>query len=244
MIGSSGSGQGDSATDALEGRLDGGISMNNGRSQQADAPGDHELVARVVARDVAAFTALYDRYAQAVYALAAHLIGPAEAEEIVQHVFLRLWERADQFDPARGPFHGWFMAIARHHILDRGRAQGQARRVQAVVEIDLLFDRADPTSNVEELVGQREASEVVSQALAQLPAEQRRVLLLAYVGGLSHSAIAARIDAPLGTVKKRIRLGLTKLRRLLRGQELTESPPPAPDQPTPEHPTRSKAQRS
>ena len=189
---------------------------------------DAVLAARVAQRDVAAFSLLYDRYAQAVYALAAHLVGRAEAEEIVQVVFLRLWDRAHQFDPARGAFAAWFMAITRHHVLDEARRLGHQRRLAAIAEIDdLLAEVCDPNVDVEEQVWHSQAGAAVRRALANLPDEQRRVLVLAYFGDLSQSAIARRLGVPLGTVKKRIRLGLGKLRAALTAQGF-DADEPAP----------------
>lgn len=79
---------------------------------------DEILVDQVKQQDVAAFTLLYDRYAPTVYALAAHLLSPTDAEEVVQEIFLRLWQKAHQFDAQTGLFKSWFMTIARKHIWD------------------------------------------------------------------------------------------------------------------------------
>ncbi len=184
-------------------------------------PSDETLAGRVAQRDMAAFELIYDRYAKSVYALAAHLLGHAEAEEVVQEVFLRLWHKAGQFDPARGFFNTWFMAIARHHVLDELRQRSQQQRLVAAEEIDqLLAEAADPAANVEEQAWLRERGNTILDALQSLPAEQRRVLVLAYFGGLSQSAIARHLGWPLGTVKKRVRLGLQKLRASLAQQGL------------------------
>ncbi|MGH2350361.1 MAG: RNA polymerase sigma factor [Chloroflexota bacterium] len=178
--------------------------------------GDEALAARVVLRDAAALALLYDRYAPAIYAMAAHMLGASEAEEAVQEVFLRLWNRAQQFDPSRGPFGAWFMAVARHHVLDEVRRRGQQQRILAAETIDrLLASAVDPQVNVEEEAWRHERGAVLRRALQALPDEQRRVLVLAYFGGLSQAAIAERLGCPLGTVKKRIRLGLQKLRAAL-----------------------------
>jgi RNA polymerase sigma-70 factor (ECF subfamily) len=169
---------------------------------------DEHLVARVQARDVAAFTLLYDRYAPAVYAMAAHLLNPVDAEEIVQEVFLRLWQRAEQFDAGRGSFRSWFMTIARHQILDQLKRCSQEQRLLAENYIDI-------EGQVTEMLWQQQQHQGLLQALHQLPAEQRRALVLAYFGGLSQSMIAQELGWPLGTVKKRIRLGIQKLRNAL-----------------------------
>jgi DNA-directed RNA polymerase specialized sigma24 family protein len=106
---------------------------------------DEALVARVVQRDVTAFTVLYDRYARPVYVVAAYMLGSAEAEEAVQELFLRLWRKADQFDPSRGSFNNWFMAISRHHLQDQLRRRSLQQRVMAAEQIDqLLTETVDP----------------------------------------------------------------------------------------------------
>ncbi len=179
-------------------------------------PSDETLAARVAQRDVAAFSLLFDRYAQIIYVFAGHTLGTADAEEIVQEVFLRLWKHAAQFDPARGAFRSWFMAIARHQILDELRRRTQEQRLQVASEIDrLLAEATDPAVDVEEAAWLHERQDLLLHALGDLPAEQRRALVLAYFGGLSHAVIAAQLGWPLGTVKKRIQLGLHKLRAAL-----------------------------
>lgn len=177
---------------------------------------DETLAARVAERDVAAFGLLFDRYAQTTYIFAAHMLGTADADEIVQEVFLRFWKHAGQFDPLRGSFRGWFMAIARHQILNELRRRSQERRILAADAIDrVLAEAADPAVDVEEAARLHERQENVLRALGELPEEQRRALVLAYFGGLSHSAIAQLLGLPLGTVKKRIQLGMQKLRAVL-----------------------------
>ena len=108
-------------------------------------PHDEALAARVAGGDIGAFATLYDRYADRVYAWAAHLLGSGEADDVVQEVFFRMWDKAAQFDPARGRFGAWFGAIARHEILGRGRRRGREQRIVAAEEIDELLARtADP----------------------------------------------------------------------------------------------------
>ncbi len=185
-------------------------------SQPQPELSDEALVARVVRQDVAAFTLLYDRHAQSVYALAAHLITPIDAEEMVQEVFLRLWNRAAQFDASRGSFRAWFMTIARHRVLDELKRRSLEQRVQRANEINLLLtDALNPTRDVAEEAWLRQRQEAMLQALQELPDEQRWAIVLAYFGGVSQSEIAAQLGWPLGTVKKRIRLGMQKLRHCL-----------------------------
>jgi RNA polymerase sigma-70 factor (ECF subfamily) len=179
---------------------------------------DEALAVQVARRDSASFALLYDRYARRVYVLAAHLLGVVEAEEIVQDVFLSLWQRADQYDSARGPFAPWFMAVARHRVWAELRRRGRDP-TRAVANIETELARAiDPSPPVDQSLWEAERGAAIHRALVDLPAEQRRVLLLAYFGGQSQSQIAVTVGCPLGTVKKRTRLGMQKLRGALRGQ--------------------------
>jgi RNA polymerase sigma-70 factor, ECF subfamily len=180
---------------------------------------DESLVAQVAQRNRAAFSLLYDRYARAVYVMAAHMLDPAEAEEVVQEVFMRLWNKAHQFDPARGSFAAWFMTIVRNHLKDVLKGHSQQAKLLAAEEINrMLEETADPYTDVEEEAWQHERGEAMLRALQSLPEDQRRALILAYFGGLSQSAIAEQLTWPLGTVKKRMRLGLQKLRVFLNGK--------------------------
>jgi RNA polymerase sigma-70 factor (ECF subfamily) len=199
--------------------------MNNSgesRSFPSQEASDEFNVARVAAqRDLEAFAALYDRYAHVVHALAAHVLGATEAEDAVQEVFLRLWDKAYQFDSARSRFNTWFMAVARHHILDLLRKRSLQQRLAVGQKIEqVLASQEDPVDDVVERTWLRQCSDVVLRALGNLPPEQRQALVLAYFGGFSQSAIANQLHWPLGTVKKRIRLGLQKLRTALAQQGL------------------------
>jgi RNA polymerase sigma-70 factor (ECF subfamily) len=176
-------------------------------------PADETLVALVARRDTAAFGLLYDRYVRLVYALAARSLDTHEAQELVQDVFLQLWRSAHQFDPERGRFGAWFTAIARHRVLERLGTQSRRRRFAVGEAIELALAQApDPDPSVEEMSERAESADAALRALRSLPPEQRRVLVLAYFGGLSQSEIARHLDIPLGTVKKRVRLGMQKLR--------------------------------
>lgn len=183
---------------------------------QSIEPSDEALAARVADGDVAAFAALYDRYAARVYTWAAHLLGSGDADDVTQETFLRLWDKADQFDPARGRFGWWFGAIARHGIIARGRRRGRERRIIAAEEIDqLLGSIPDPAPLADERAWTAERDADLAAAIRELPAEQRRVIVLAYFSGLAQSEIASATATPLGTVKKRTRLALAKLRRAI-----------------------------
>lgn len=181
---------------------------------QTIGPSDEALVARVADGDLVAFAALYDRYAARTHAWAAHLLGASDADDVTQEVFLRLWDKASTFDLTRGRFGAWFGAITRHQILARARRTSREKRIVAAEEIEqLLAQLPDPAPSVESRAWASERDAALVAAVRELPAEQRRVIVMAYFGGLSQTDIAAATGAPLGTVKKRTRLALDKLRR-------------------------------
>lgn len=180
-----------------------------------DDAADEVAAARLARGDVAAFVELYDRYAPRLHAWALHTLGPIDAEDAVQEVFLHMWERASQFQPDRGRFRSWLMAIARHELgrrlrrFDQARSRGVADRIE-----EILASAPDPAPGP----GVRVEEQAVLERLRLLPLEQRRVLVLGYFMGMSQSAMAHELGIPLGTVKKRVRLGMQKLRTAY-GQE-------------------------
>jgi RNA polymerase sigma-70 factor, ECF subfamily len=174
---------------------------------------DEVLAARIALGDVQAFAQLYDRHARAVYVLAIYMVGHSEAEEITQEVFTRLWQRSGQYDSHRGSFIAWFMTLARNYIRDAYRKQLIQRRMMVVEDIEHLLTTSEDSPDT--LLDWKETTAQLMDALKSLPEEQRRSLLMAYFGGLSQSSIARELQLPLGTVKKRIHLGLQKLRAFL-----------------------------
>jgi RNA polymerase sigma-70 factor, ECF subfamily len=191
-------------------------------SQPPTEPSDEELAGRVLARDVAAYSQLYDRHIQAVYSLAVHVLGLAEADEAVQEVFLRVWNRAALFDPSRGSFRVWLLSVARHHCSDRLRRRNLEQRLQLAADLESVIVGASSDPDMAEGAWQRDRARAVRAALMDIPEEQRRVLYLAYFAGLSQSAIARELNTPLGTVKKRVQLGMRKLRSGLENLDLFE----------------------
>lgn len=188
----------------------------NGQAPSTAAMEDAELARRVARGDLTAFGLLYDRYAHMVHTLATCMLGSGDADEMVQESFLRLWLNADQFDARRGSFRAWFMAIARHRIVRELETCTRQQRLNAASDVDrLLASTPDPAVDVEGHVWRRAEASAIAESLRLLPPEQRQVIVLAYFGGLSQSAIAESLGIPLGTVKKRTRLGLQKLRRAL-----------------------------
>jgi RNA polymerase sigma-70 factor (ECF subfamily) len=163
---------------------------------------------------------LYDRHARTVYALALAVVGErADAEEVVADTLGQAWRSAGDYDPGRGSVGAWLTTIARARALDLVRRRGRRGRAYQRAAQSADGELAAPVAMPEPPdrgVEQAEAGALVRRALADLPDAQRRVIELAYFGGLSQSEIARELAEPLGTVKTRMRAGLEKLRAALR----------------------------
>jgi RNA polymerase sigma-70 factor, ECF subfamily len=180
------------------------------------ALGDAALVRQVADRRPDALGELYDRFAPLLLGLTTHILGSrGEAEEVLQDVFLQVWNRADRYDPSRSSVSTWLVLIARSRAIDRLRSRRVAERtLEAVQQQAPGGGHASPEAAENVLI--RERRERVRSELAVLPAEQREVLELAFFQGLSQSEIAGRTGIPLGTVKTRSLLAMKKLRQALR----------------------------
>ena len=182
---------------------------------------DSALVSRAATGDERALGELYDRYGGMAFSLAAAIVGEhADAEEVVADAFAQIWRSVGTFDPTRGSVAAWIATIARTRALDLVRSRRRRARVleeAAVVTDDgETFVLAPSLESADRNAELTETSALVRRSLEALPAPQRRVIELAYFGGLSQTEIAAQLSEPLGTVKTRMRAGMEKLRQALR----------------------------
>ena len=176
---------------------------------------DVKLLKAIAARDEAALAQLYDRYRTILFGLLMRILNDREeAEDVLQEVFLQVWRKAEDFDENRGRPFTWLVTLARSRGIDRLRTLAARDRVAeagAKEAVEVISDAATDAFKSEQ-------RGLVNKALAQLPDEQKRPLMLAYFDGLTQSEIATRLGAPLGTVKTRMRTGMMNLRELLAGQ--------------------------
>lgn len=189
------------------------------RLAMTDRQTDHEagraaLIGAIAASaDRGAFIALFEFYAPRLKAQAMRYGVSADvAEDIVQEAMLSLWRRAGQFDPARGSASAWVFTIATNARIDRMRRD---KRLANAVEVD----PESPLLAVDPAEASGLDSARLARLMAELPEEQRRILHLSFFSDVPHSEIAKRLGLPLGTVKSRIRLAITKLRQALRDDQ-------------------------
>jgi len=186
--------------------------------RQGSSKIDPELLARAATGDQQAFAELYDRSSSLLFTLALRILGDRdEAAEVLQEVYLEVWRKVVRYNPARGSPTAWLVTMTRSRALDRlrsraARGYGMTDSIQNTPLTDLPDGNPGPLQASADL----ELRALVEKALVELPEAQREALELAYYQGLSHTEIAARLNEPLGTVKTRIQLGMSKLRAALR----------------------------
>jgi RNA polymerase sigma-70 factor, ECF subfamily len=180
---------------------------------------DVELLKAIAARDEAAeasLAQLYDRYRTILFGLLMRILNNREeAEDVLQELFMQVWRRAEDFDENRGKPFTWLVTMGRSRGIDRLRTLAARERVAVAG----ARDESEAVSDAAADAFRSEQRGLVTNALAQLPDEQKRPLMLAYFDGLTQSEIAVQLGAPLGTVKTRMRNGMIKLRELLAGKD-------------------------
>lgn len=182
----------------------------------SDPAEEHRRLAAALARgDKEALARLYDLLAKPLYSLALRITNDsAEAQDIIQDVFLQLWNKAVDYEPSRGSYFSWAATLTRNRALDRVRMR--TRRAEIVQESasDILPASNDDLDSSDSL-WLREKATAVRAALIALPPEQKGAIELAFFRGLTQQQIAEQLGEPLGTVKARIRRGLLRLREHL-----------------------------
>ena len=191
-----------------------GLSLARPQSDAEEAA----LIRGVAGGDERAFASLYDKYSSILFGLLLRILhSRAEAEDVLQEVFLQVWQQAHSFDAARGRAFTWLVTLARSRAIDRLRSLDSRERAALRSAVDAP-PQGERVEGADDAALRSERAEVVRDALAELSEEQRQVLLLAYLEGMSQSEIAAAKGQPLGTVKTRTRAGLKRLSELLRAR--------------------------
>jgi RNA polymerase sigma-70 factor, ECF subfamily len=179
---------------------------------------DRSLLRAVADGDRNAFAELYGRHGRYVMGLAIRVVRDSDtAQEIVQDVFTRVWQKAAAYDAGQAGVATWIMRIARNRAIDELRRRGARPVLDAISDDSPLADTAAPLPDEAADAALRRAR--VREALATLPDKQRQAVSLAFFGGRTHAEIARELREPLGTVKTRIRTALQTLRERLAGEE-------------------------
>lgn len=182
------------------------------------------LLARIRERDERAIEALYERYSGPLYSLAYQVTGADRfAQDVIQEVFVAVWNNAGRFDPSRGSLSSWLFSLARHKAIDLVRKEANVRRHTA--DVDLEFEESH--DDVDQEAWLRVRRDAVRAAITALPEAQRTALEMAFFGGLTHVEVSEALGIPLGTAKTRIRTALLRLRDIL-GQSVAEMDAGAP----------------
>jgi RNA polymerase sigma-70 factor (ECF subfamily) len=192
---------------------------------------DARLASRIASGDEGAFVIAYDRHSGFLFGSVTRFLGDREmAAEVVQDAFVTLWRRARLFDARSGSLLTWLLAIARHRAIDRLRAEGR-RPTRDAVRLDAFTAEAPSagaprldtpaelvagaSTDPGEVAGRRWVQSVVRTGIAELPENERQVIVLGYAMDLSQAQIAERLEWPLGTVKSRTRRAMAQLRQRL-----------------------------
>jgi RNA polymerase sigma-70 factor (ECF subfamily) len=172
---------------------------------------DDLLIAVGACRDDKAFSMLFDHFRPRVQAQLVRLgLAPVAAEDLTQDVMETIWRKAHLYDPRKSAASTWVQQIARNRRIDVGR-----RRREMAFPAEDFYAIPDPAEDCEQRLDAARRQQRMRKALEALPCEQFTLVRLAFFEGLSHSAIARRLNLPLGTVKSRLRLAFSCLRRLL-----------------------------
>jgi RNA polymerase sigma-70 factor, ECF subfamily len=177
---------------------------------------ESELLKRVGEGDRASFEQLYDRFSGVLFSAALQILGDQrEAEDVLQDVFVQIWDKAKLYNAARGKPLTWAMTLTRNKAIDRLRSIQRRFRLKDQVEKEAKVSSQMASPNSVDEVDAKEKSRIIHSAVLQLSQEQREAIELAFFSGLTQNEIAEELHQPLGTVKARIRRGMLKLKEIV-----------------------------
>jgi RNA polymerase sigma-70 factor (ECF subfamily) len=187
-------------------------------SRQAASSIEPKLLTRVAKGDPQAFGQLYDQSSTLLFTLAYRILSDREeAAELLQEVYLEVWRKIAKYDPGRGTPIAWLVTLTRSRAIDRlrSRASRGQQLIPASLEHPLVSQTPDVSPNPYEAQEDSELRQTMAKAILELPLPQQQAIEMAFYQGLTHTEIAAKLNQPLGTVKTRIKLAMTKLRAAL-----------------------------
>ena len=179
---------------------------------------DLRLLMKIKKKDQSAFGQLYDRYSALIYTMVLRIVKSSEeAEDLLQEIFVQIWNKAEMFSESKGSVYTWIMTIARRKAIDRLRSKENIYKGSRL-DVDRTLELPDAAYQVNPLAAaiSEEYESLMKSALSLLNADQRTILELSYYEGYTQAQISDRLGVPLGTVKTRMRQGLIKLRDYLK----------------------------
>ncbi|GDX09097.1 RNA polymerase sigma factor [Verrucomicrobiota bacterium] len=186
-------------------------------AEQLDA--EVELLRRVAQGDRRGFEELYDRFSGVLFSTASRVLNNQEAaEDVLQDVFVQIWEKAPLYDPARGKPLTWAITLTRNKAIDRLRATVRRNRLSEDMQRESQTQNQFDDRSSFDAASTGDTNKLVHEAMQKLSKDQREAIELAFFSSLTQPEIAERLNEPLGTVKARIRRGMMRLRDLLRPQ--------------------------
>ena len=193
--------------------------MKGGAPQEDARAEEFDLLRRIAQRERSAFEDLYSRYVNILYASALKFVKEdADAQDVVQDVFIQIWDKAKLYDPAKGKPLTWALTLTRNRAIDRIRAIQRRTRLRDEFEQETFVDESAGVREALSGVDASEKGQILRKAVSQLSPQQKKVIELAYFGGFTQTEISEKLGEPLGTVKARARRGLLKLKELLGDQ--------------------------
>lgn len=181
-----------------------------------DQESEIELLKRVGQGDRKSFEDLYDRFSGVLFSTVLQILNDhREAEDVLQEVFVQIWDKARLYDAARGKPLTWAMTLTRNKAIDRLRSAQRRYRLQDQVEKETKITNQVALKDSSEEVEILEKSRLIRAAVMELSKEQREAIELAFFSGLTQNEIAQELHQPLGTVKARIRRGMLRLKEMI-----------------------------
>ena len=170
---------------------------------------EKELLQSLLLHEEQAYSFLYDRYAKALFVVIYQIVPQQEmAEDILQEVFVKIWQNIHSYDAGKGRLYTWMLNIAHNQAVDRTRSKDFNNRSKTIELSETVYDKSAGIYNKIDDVG-------LKKTLSMLPEESRKLLELAYFQGYTHEEIATILNLPLGTVKTRIRAVIIQLRKII-----------------------------
>jgi len=188
-------------------------------NHEADTELETTLLLAVSTGDRDAFRELHQRYSGVLYSTAYKVLNDeSEAEDVVQDVFIQIWDKASMYDPQRGRPLTWAVTLTRNKAIDRLRSSQRRFRLKDEFERETETNTHRPVVDSVDRVYSREKNRIIRSAVLELSSEQREAIEMAFFKGLTQHEIAEELQQPLGTVKARIRRGMMKLKKVIKNR--------------------------